>query len=160
MSKLIVVVVALVALVYLNRVLNRLIDEFAEEGNALAVFARARLRERQGRTDEARRERAWLRTEAPVGLRHVSLLESAALMEQDRPAAALELYAQVTADKPEERHAVSAALGSARLQEALGQPQAALRTYESAVLQAPLDPRTPDIRRHIARLRALLGGTG
>ena len=30
MSKLIVVVVALVALVYLNRVLNRLIDEFAE----------------------------------------------------------------------------------------------------------------------------------
>lgn len=137
-----------------------LIDEFGSEGSALAVLARARLRERQGRTDEAERDRAWLMTEAPVGLRHLSLLETAARMENVVPAQALELYKQVTGDDPEERHAVSAAMGRARLLEAMGRVDEALRTYETTVLTAPLDSRTPDIRRHITRLRSLSGGTG
>ena len=36
----------------------------------------------------------------------------------------------------------------------------ALHTYESTVLASPLDPRTPDMRRHIVRLRALLRDSG
>jgi len=137
-----------------------LIDEFGSEGSALAVLARARLRERQGRTDEADRDRVWLLTEAPVGLRHLSLLETAARMENVAPAQALELYKQVTDDEPGERHAVSAAMGQARLFEAMGRVDDALRAYETTVLTAPLDSRTPDIRRHITRLRSLSGGTG
>lgn len=128
--------------------------------NALVVLARARLHERQGRDDLARKDRAWLRTQAPLGLRHQSLLESAAHNEAEDVALALQLYDEILASEPEARAAVGAALGRARMLEALGQPEAALRAYETAVLATPLDPRTPDARRHITRLRTLLGGSG
>ena len=137
-----------------------LIDEFGSQAVALAGLARARLHGRQGRLDEARRDREWLLQVAPAGLRHLSLLESAARLEISSPERSLELYSQVTDDEPDERHAVSAALGRARLLEARGAMREALRTYESTVLTAPLDPRTPDTRRHIVRLRTLLGGRG
>lgn len=137
-----------------------LIDEYGSEGNALAVLARARLLERQGRTEDAVRDRQWLLTHAPAGLRHLSLLESATRQEEGAPTQALALYTQVINDQPDERHAVSAALGRARMLEAMGQPDEALRAYESMVLTAPLDPRSPDARRHITRLRNLLGDTG
>lgn len=137
-----------------------LIDEYSSHPEALTVFARARLHDRQQRTEAARNDRAWLQQEAPSGLRHLSLLEAASHLEKTAPAQALALYLQVGADQPQERYAVSAALGQARMLEAQGQADAALRTYESAVLSAPLDPRTPEIRRHITRLRTLLGGMG
>ena len=137
-----------------------LIDEFGSQAVALAGLARARLHERQGRLDEARRDRERLLQVAPAGLRHLSLLESAARLEITAPKRSLELYSQVTDDEPDERHAVSAALGRARLLEARGATREALRTYESTVLTAPLDPRTPDTRRHIIRLRTLIGGKG
>lgn len=137
-----------------------LIDEFADANEALAVLGRARLRERQGLRDQARADRQWLLQHAPAGLRHVSLLEDAVFFEQSAPDRALALYALVAADEPSERLSVSAMLGQARLLENAGQTEAALRTYESTVLTAPLDPRTPDVRRHIARLRTLLGDTG
>ena len=137
-----------------------LIDEYGAQASALAVLARARLHERQGRLDEAGRDRDLLLQIAPAGLGHLSLLESAARLEDTAPERALELYWQVTGDEPDERHAVSAALGRARLLEASGATGKALHTYESTVLASPLDPRTPDMRRHIVRLRALLGGSG
>ena len=132
-----------------------LIDEFGTEAVSLTVLASARLRQRQGRFEEAGQHRQWLQREAPSGLRHVSLLETADRLESSDPTRAMEMYSRVADDDPAERHAVSAALGRARLLEAGGSAAAALRTYETTVLSAPLDPRTPDIRRHITRLRAL-----
>lgn len=137
-----------------------LIDEFADASEALTVLARARMHERQDRQDDARADRQWLLQHAPAGLRHLSLLDNAALLEQSAPEQALALYSLVAADEPEERLAVSAMLGQARMLEKVGEPEAALRTYETTVLAAPLDPRTPEARRHISRLRTLLGETG
>lgn len=136
-----------------------LIDEFSDATEALAVLGRARLYERQGRRADARRDRQWLLQHAPAGLRHVSVLDNAALLEHSEPEQALALYALVAADEPAERLAVSAMLGQARLLEHAGQAEAALRKYESTVLAVPLDPRTPEVRRHISRLRTLLGDT-
>lgn len=141
-----------------------LIDAHGQPGSAtapaLAVLARARLHERQGRATKAASDRAWLRAQAPPGILQQSMLESAAGSEADDPAQALALYDEILSTNPDARHAVGATLGRARALEALGQPAAALRAYETAVLSTPLDPRTPDARRHIARLRTLLGGSG
>ena len=127
---------------------------------ALTALARARLRWRQGRDDDAARELAWLRQHAPAGLRHRAILDAAQARERIDGAAALVLYRDVIDDDPEDRTRVSALLGTARVLEAAGQASQALQAYETAVLRVPADPRTPDIRRHILRLRAATDGTG
>lgn len=138
-----------------------LIDEHGTEARqVLIALARARLRNRQGRDDDERADRQWLQTNAPAALRHLSWLDEAADSETSDPSRALELYRRIAADSPSERAGVSAAIGQARLLESSGQMEEALRAYETSVLTAPTDPRTPDIRRHIARLRATIEGTG
>ena len=138
-----------------------LIDEFGAQPEALAVLARAHLRQLQDRSAEAAVDWRWLLAEAPPGLRTVARLQRALALETLDAEGALALYEQLLAEPDiEARHGLSAALGQARLLERQGDTEAALRAYEQALLAAPVDPRTPAIRRQIERLRLHLGATG
>ena len=134
-----------------------LIEEFRSRPEALAVLARARLRQRQQRLEEAAREWGWLLTEAPPALRQVVRLERARELEERDPARALALYVEAEAGaEARSREAVSASLGRARVLEGLGEAGEALHLYEQMLLSAPEDSRAPEIRRRIEGLRRQL----
>jgi tetratricopeptide (TPR) repeat protein len=137
-----------------------LLIEAHADAPALAVLARAQLHQRQGQDDEAQRLRDQVAAGGSADLRHLAWLRSAEAAQERDPQTALAFYEKVAGDDPDEHHAVTAALGRARLLEDSGDRATALRTYETAVLTAPLDPRAPEIRRQIARLRQSLEVSG
>ena len=138
-----------------------LIEEFGDQPEALAVLARARLRQRQQRLEESAREWGWLLTEAPPALRQVVRLERARELEERDPARALALYVEAEAGaEARSRDAVSASLGRARVLEGLGEAGEALHLYEQVLLSAPEDSRAPEIRRRIEGLRRQLAPRG
>jgi tetratricopeptide (TPR) repeat protein len=135
-----------------------LIEEFKTQPTALGRLGQARLRQRQGRGAEARAHWQWLLSHAPPALRQVARLERARQLEADDLAQALALYSlALTEAEADSRHAVSAHLGRARVLEAQGQADGALRSCEQALLAAPHDARAPEIRRQIERLRGERG---
>lgn len=132
-----------------------LVDEYGQQPEALGGLARARLHARQGRLAEAEGDWEGVAAGGPAGLRVVAQLERARQLEAADPARALALYeAVLAAAEGEARHRVTAGVGRARLLEARGGRDEALRAYEEALLSAPLDPRAPAIRRQVERLRA------
>ena len=138
-----------------------LIEEFGSGPEALAVLARARLRQRQQRLEEAGREWEWLLAEAPPGLRQAARLERARELEAGDPVRALALYAEAEdAAEPRSRTAVSASLGRARVLQGLGEAGEALKLYEQTLLAAPEDSRAPEVRRRIEELRRRLEPSG
>ena len=138
-----------------------LIEEFGSRPEALAGLARARLRQRQQRLEEA--EEAWRRllAEAPPALGRAARLERARHLEESDPARALALYVEAESAAGDcRRCAVSASLGRARVLEGQGAAGDALRLYEQTLLSAPEDSRAPEIRRRIDSLRRRLEPEG
>ncbi len=120
----------------------------------LSALARAQLRERQKRPEDAAEEWAWLAAHAPPRMRQLSLLSRARIREQQHdPAAALALYERMVADHPRGAYALQAHIARARLYEQQGRIDHALKIYETALLGFPEDVRIPEIRLQIQRLR-------
>ena len=130
-----------------------LIEDHSREPEALSMFARARLRERQRRPDEAAAAWSWLAANASDPLRENSLLAQARLRERETPAEALALYEEMLASFPQGRAVLAAQLGRARVLEQVGRGPEALRVYETVLLQFPADPAAPQIRLDVQRLR-------
>lgn len=133
--------------------LQLLVDEFGEEGEALAICARALLLERQGRLEEAQTAWQGFAEYGPDELRARSLLRRAQL--SGRPHYSLTLYDAVLDRWPKSSHALEAHLGRAVLFERLGDTAAALAEYEGALLAYSASARAPVIRLEIQRLRRL-----
>jgi len=133
------------------------IDDHARHGESLAALSRAGLHHRQGRKAEAEAEWAWVDAHAPATMRQLSLATRARLAEPAEPERALELYQRLRAEFPDGPLAIQAELGRARLLERGRRADEALKVYEAALLQWTDDPRAPEIRLEIQRLRTLTG---
>ena len=134
----------------------------AQRGNEreLALYATSILYQHQGRHAEAAGVRRELHG-APKGIEARAMLDQARACEaRARPDSALAGYAEVAASFPGRREALTALILRARLLEKQGRPLEALRTWESALLGFPGDPRAPQIRLEIQRLRPLHRETG
>ena len=134
----------------------------AQRGNEreLALYATSLLYQHQGRHAEAAGVRRELH-DAPEGIRVRAMLDHARACEaRARPDSALAGYAEVAASFPGRREALTALILRARLLEKQGRPLEALRTWESALLGFPGDPRAPQVRLEIQRLRPLYRETG
>ncbi|MEW6751937.1 MAG: tetratricopeptide repeat protein [Candidatus Latescibacterota bacterium] len=133
-------------------------EQLQEAGPAAEHFARAELRERQGRSAEAAPEWAWVAANAPPEVSQLALFTRARIL---RNRGEVELSAELLrqlASVPQGAYAVAAALGLGELREEQGALQEALRTYETALLAAPEDARAPELRLRIMRLRRLTSG--
>jgi tetratricopeptide (TPR) repeat protein len=136
-----------------------LLEEYPSQAEALSALARAQLRERQGRAPEAATEWEYLAAHAPPVIQELSLLCRAQAADQGgQPRAALAWYQQALTKYPQGRYHLEAWLGSARLLAQLGDAAAALKTYESALMQFPDEASAPHTRLEIQRLRRLVPG--
>ena len=133
------------------------IDDHKDQPRQLATFARAELLERQGRSDEARQYWLSLTQRASPGLVELCLLTRAKLRENRDPDESMRLYDQLLGDFPRGAHSLAARLRRAGLLERQGRGAEALKAYESALLLFPDDPRAPQIRLDVQRLRRLHG---
>ena len=126
----------------------------------LALYATSLLYQHQGRHAEAARVRRELQS-APEGIRVRAMLDQARACEaRARADSALAGYAEVAASFPGRREALTALILWARLLEKQARPLEALRAWESALLGFPGDPRAPQVRLEIQRLRPLYRETG
>lgn len=133
-----------------------LLCEDHAESNALAALSRAQLLERQGKTQAAQSQWAWLAANAEPALAERSLLIQALLREQEGLfPQALTLYERQVTLFPQGEYIVAAQLGRAGLYEHHGDLAAALKACETALLQYPKHARAPEIRLRIQRLRRL-----
>ena len=137
-----------------------LIEEQRGNERELALYATSLLYQHQGRHAEAAGVRRELQG-APEGIEVRAMLDQArACEERARPDSALAGYAEVAASFPGRREALTALILRARLLEKQGLPFEALRTWESALLEFPGDPRAPQVRLEIQRLRPLYREAG
>lgn len=137
-----------------------LIEEHRGNERELALYATSLLYQHQGRHAEAAGVRRELH-DAPEVIRVRAMLDQALACEaRARPDSALAGYAEVAASFPGRREALSALILRARLLEKQARPLEALRTWESALLGFPGDPRAPQVRLEIQRLRPLYRETG
>ena len=131
------------------------VEDHQWQPEALAMFALARLRERQDRPDEAAAAWQWLEESGSDELREQSLLTRAQLREtKGMRQRALTLYELMAARYPEGRHALEGRLGRARILAQEGQTAQALKAYEASLLHFPDDARAPQVRLRIQELRA------
>ena len=136
------------------------IEDHSWQPEALRVYARARLRERQNRQSEAAADWRWLALNVSGELLEDSLLAQAQLREGDGSLdEAMTLYQRLAADFPEGRHGLEAGLGQARILESRGRRTAALKVYETNLLRYPEDSQAPQVRLEIQRLRAQIART-
>ena len=137
-----------------------LIEEQRGNERELALYAMSLLYQHQGRHAEAAGVRRELRG-APEGIEVRAMLDQARACEaRARPDSALAGYAEVAASFPGRREALTALILRARLLEKQARPLEALRTWESALLGFPGDPRAPQVRLEIQRLRPLYREAG
>lgn len=135
-------------------VLLLLVEDHQWQPEALAMFARAQLRERQARLGEAAAAWQWLDERSSDELQEQSLLARAKLRESEGMLPrALTLYEGMASRFPEGRHALEARLGRARILALQGQTAEALKAYEASLLRFPDDARAPQVRLHIQKLR-------
>lgn len=131
-----------------------LVEEHQWQPEALAMFARARLRERQARPREATAAWQWLDENGSDELREQSLLTRAKLREKEGMLPrALTLYELMASRFPEGRRGLDARLGRARILARQGQTAEALKAYEASLLRFADDARAPQVRLRIQELR-------
>ena len=131
-----------------------IVEDHQWQPEALAMFALARLRERQVRPAEAAVAWQWLENNGSDELREQSLLTRAKLREREMMLqGARTLYELMASRFPEGRHALEARLGRARLLARQGQAAEALKAYEASLLHFPDDARAPRVRLRIQELR-------
>jgi len=131
-----------------------IVEDHKWQPEALAMFARARLRERQNRLDEAAAAWQWLDENGSDELSELSLLTRAQLREAEGlRQRALTLYELQASRFPEGRHALDARLGRARILARVGEDEQALKAYEASLLHFPDDARAPQMRLRIQELR-------
>ncbi len=132
------------------------IEEHRSHPEALGMLARGQLRERQKRLAEAEEAWIWLETRSPLGLRQLSLLVQARIRaSRQQPEKALELYARLTETYPQGPYVLDAQMDRARIYLEQNQVDRALKIFETALLSSPGDPRSPEVRLQIQRLRRL-----
>jgi len=137
-----------------------LLDEHQDQPEALQTLARALLKVRQGRSNQAAEDWSWLEQHAPAQLHQYSLLAHAQLYAQHTPKKALAIYQRLIERYQNGRYVLQAHLGCAVLYETQGDFAAALRFYRNALLRFPTAANAPEIRLHIQRLRQLVPPEG
>jgi tetratricopeptide (TPR) repeat protein len=125
-------------------------------GQALALFAKARLKHRQRQEAETLAlldELLDSHARSPLA-DDARFFKARALAEHDRPADAADAYTRVALKHPKSTLAARGLYRAARLHEtALGDPEAALQTYQRFLKNHPGSLRASDVRRRIRALQ-------